>query len=103
MSDEPLAPPTVSEVLGRTARELRDGRKVELVARAARLAGLNWGTGRIADLEAGRVSPTLPTLIALCWAFRDLLGRPLELPDLFVGDGKVTRCARGCRAHQSPT
>jgi hypothetical protein len=90
MSDESAEPPTVAAVLGRTARSLRGDRKAELVARAARLAGLNWGTGRIADLEAGRVSPTLPTLIALCWAFRDLLGRPVELPDLFVGDGDVT-------------
>jgi hypothetical protein len=90
MSDESAEPPTVATVLGQTARTLRGDRKAELVARAARLAGLNWGTGRIADLEAGRVSPTLPTLIALCWAFRDLLGRPVELPDLFVGEGNMT-------------
>lgn len=91
MSDESAEPPTVAAVLGRTARALRGDRKAELVARAARLAGLNWGTGRIADLEAGRVSPTLPTLIALCWAFRDLLGdEQIELSDLFAGDGKVT-------------
>jgi len=83
-------PPTVGEVLGRTARELRGDRKVELVARAAKLAGLNWGTGRIADLEAGRVSPTLPTLFALCWAFGDLLDRPVRLAELFAGDGRVT-------------
>src|ERR1700722_5821312 len=90
MSDRSPAAPTVAEVLGLTALALRGDRKLELVARAARFAGLNWGTGRIADLEAGRVSPTLPTLISLCWAFRDLLGRPVELPDLFVGDGDVT-------------
>ncbi len=90
MSDESAEPPTVAAVLGRTARALRGDRKAELVARAAKLAGLNWGTGRIADLEAGRVSPTLPTLIALCWAFKDLLGRQVELADLFVGGGNVT-------------
>jgi hypothetical protein len=90
MTDQEEAPPTVAEVLGRTARELRGDRKVELVSRAARLAGLNWGTGRIADLEAGRVSPTLPTLFALCWAFGDLLDRPVSLADLFAGDGPVT-------------
>src|ERR1700740_2479063 len=89
MSDESAEPPTVAAALGRTARSLRGDRKAELVARAASLAGLNWGTGRIADLEAGRVSPTLPTLIALCWAFRDVLGRSVELPDLFAGDGNV--------------
>jgi hypothetical protein len=89
MSDK-ATPPTVAELLGRRAQQLRGDRKVELVARAARLAGLNWGTGRIADLEAGRVSPTLPTLIALCWAFTDLLKRPVSLADLFPDDGNVT-------------
>jgi hypothetical protein len=35
--------------------------------------------------------PTLPTLIALCWAFRDLLGdEQIELSDLFAGNGHVT-------------
>lgn len=81
--------PTVAEVLGHTARVLRGDRKVELVARAAKLAGLNWGTGRVADLEAGRVSPTLPTLFALCRVFGDLLDRPFALAELFAGDGPV--------------
>jgi hypothetical protein len=84
------APPTVAEVLGRTAQELRGDRKLELVARAAKSAGLNWGTGRIADLEAGRVSPTLPTLLQLCIAFSDLLDRPIGLADFFDGDGLVS-------------
>ena len=82
-------PPTVAEVLGHTARALRGNHKVELVAHAAKSAGLNWGTGRIADLEAGRVSPTLPTLFALCQAFGFLLDRPVRLAELFAGDGQV--------------
>ena len=90
MTDQEQAAPTVAEVLGRTARGLRGDLKVELVARAAKSAGLNWGTGRIADLEAGRVSPTLPTLFALCWAFSDLLDHPVALAELFAGDGRVT-------------
>jgi transcriptional regulator with XRE-family HTH domain len=93
MTEEGGAPPTVAEVLGRTARALRGNRKLELVAYAAKSAGLNWGTGRIADLEAGRVSPTLPTLFALCGAFGALLGRPVSLAELFAGDGRVTLTA----------
>jgi hypothetical protein len=89
VTENSSGPPTVAEVLGRTARELRGDRKVELVARAAKSAGLNWGTGRIADLEAGRVSPTLPTLLQLGIAFSDLLDRPISLADLFAGDGPV--------------
>jgi hypothetical protein len=91
VSEDSAAAPTVAQVLGQTARALRGDRKVEVVAREARFAGLNWGTGRIADLEAGRVSPTLPTLIALAWTFSKVLGRtaPLPLSELFAGDGNV--------------
>jgi transcriptional regulator with XRE-family HTH domain len=59
------------------------------VAYAAKSAGLNWGTGRIADLEGGRVSPTVPTLFALCQAFGALLSRPVSLAELFAGEGPV--------------
>lgn len=90
MSESPAPAPTVAQVLGHNAERLRGGRKLELVARSARLVGLNWGTGRIADLEAGRVSPTLPTLIELGWTFADLLDRPVRLSELFEGDGYVT-------------
>jgi hypothetical protein len=89
MTKRKTAPPSVAEVVGRTAQSLRGERKLELVARAARGAGLNWGTGRIADLEAGRVSPTLPTLFLLCVAFSDLLDRPVGLADFLAGDGLV--------------
>jgi transcriptional regulator with XRE-family HTH domain len=89
MIEEQAPAPTIAEVLGRTARELRGDHKLELVAYAAKSAGLNWGTGRIADLEAGRVSPTVPTLFALAGAFGVLLGRPLKLAELFAGDGPV--------------
>jgi hypothetical protein len=93
MSKRKVGPRTVAEVVGTTAQNLRGDRKLELVARAARAAGLNWGTGRIADLEAGRVSPTLPTLFLLCVAFSDLLDRPVSLADLLAGDGLVTLSA----------
>jgi DNA-binding XRE family transcriptional regulator len=83
-------PPTVAQVLARTAIALRGDRKLELVARAAKSAGLNWGTGRVAELEDGKVSPTLPTLFALCRVFSDLLDRPVTLAELFAGDGEVT-------------
>ncbi|WP_197505508.1 hypothetical protein [Mycobacterium sp. 852002-51613_SCH5001154] len=53
-------------------------------------AGIKWGTGRVADLEAGRVSPTLPTLLVLAQAFSDLLGRPVRVKaDLLAGHGQV--------------
>lgn len=66
------------------ARRLRGDRKTDEVAKAATAVGLKWGTGRIADLEAGRVSPTLPTLLALAQAFGDLLGRRIGLAELLA-------------------
>lgn len=50
---------------------------------------MRWGTGRVADLEAGRVSPTLPTLLALCQALSDVTGQPVALADLLAGSGAV--------------
>ena len=52
MSDNSATAPTVAKVLGRRARELRGDRKAELVARAARLAGL--ARQRAAGLIRGR-------------------------------------------------
>lgn len=60
------------------------------MANAARKHGLNWGTGRIADLEAGRVSPTLPTLISVALALGEVRGEPIRLHDLLYYDGFVT-------------
>lgn len=80
---EPAAP--IAAVVAANCRLLRADRKADEVAKAAAQVGLKWGTGRIADLEAGRVSPTLPTLLALCQAFSNLLGRPVALADLLAG------------------
>ena len=58
-------PLPLAHVVGRNVRRLRDGAAATLddVAKAARENGLrNWGTGRVSDLEHGKVSPTLATL-----------------------------------------
>ncbi len=68
---------------------MRGEHTVDDVARAVTGCGLKWGRGRISDLEAGSVSPTLPTLLILCAAFGDLLGRPIRLHDLLAGNGRV--------------
>lgn len=83
-------PPTLAAVVGRNARILRGEVPGDRLASAARNHGLNWGTGRIADLEAGRVSPTLPTLIAVALALGDVRGAPIALADLLAHDGFVS-------------
>ncbi|WP_406266064.1 hypothetical protein OH799_19515 [Nocardia sp. NBC_00881] len=80
---------TVAEIVGQNAKRLRGDHTAERLASHAQWAGLKWNSGRVADLEAGRTSPTVPTLIALTIAFRTLLGRPVTLVDLLQCEGRV--------------
>jgi transcriptional regulator with XRE-family HTH domain len=79
----------LSDVVGMNARKLRGDATADELATAARNNQLNWGTGRISDLEHGRVSPTVPTLVALAAALGDLRGERVALADLVEYDGWV--------------
>lgn len=81
--------PALSEVIGINARRIRGTVTTDVVATAARAAGLKWGTGRISELEQGKVNPTLPTLLGLCIALSSATGRPVALTDLVRADGPV--------------
>lgn len=76
-------------VVGRNARRIRGSSTADAVAKAVRLNGLNWGTGRISELEHGRVSPTVPTLVVLANALSSVSGRPVALTDLATHDGPI--------------
>jgi hypothetical protein len=78
----------LAEVVGRNARRLRGDATADEVAKACRMQGLNWGTGRISDLEHGRVSPTLSTLVVLAAVLDGLCG-PVALADLIEHDGFI--------------
>ncbi|MFN3002350.1 helix-turn-helix domain-containing protein [Mycolicibacterium wolinskyi] len=77
-------------VIGENARRLRGDATADDVAKAARRYGLNWGTGRISDLEHGRVSPTLPTLAALVLALGDVRDAKVTLGDLLDCDQNIS-------------
>lgn len=82
----------LATVVGLNARRIRTeaGATLEDVAKAARSEGLtSWGGGRVSDLEHGRVSPTLPTLVALCLALGAVRRLPLTLADLLHHHGPV--------------
>lgn len=81
----------MATVAGRNAQALRKAAGLTLaeVAKAAKSYGLAWTTGRVAAFESGRVSPTLPTLIAVAVTLADVAARPISLVDLFAGDGRV--------------
>jgi hypothetical protein len=82
--------PTLAQVVGWNAKRLRGDVSGDRLASAAKENGLNWGTGRIADLEAGRVSPTLSTLVALALALGEVRGEPIQLYELVDWDGFVS-------------
>lgn len=84
-----IEPIPLAQVVGANAKRLRAEATGSAVARAAKKHGLNWGTGRIADLEAGRVSPTLSVLVAFAAALGDVKERPVALPELVEHDGFI--------------
>lgn len=89
-------PQTIAQVVGANARQLRGHHKIEEVAHAAKMVGLKWNSGRVSDLENGRISPTLPTLFALAHALGSVADEPVsiarlvETPNLVrINDGLV--------------
>jgi hypothetical protein len=84
-------PPTLAEVAGRNAKQIRGKATLEQMAKAARHYGLPWTIGRVGSFESGQVSPRLDTLIAVCAALHAVTGRPegVALTDLFEGAGQV--------------
>ncbi|WP_301148992.1 helix-turn-helix domain-containing protein [Mycobacterium simiae] len=89
MTERDETPAALAEVVGRNARRLRGDATADQLAKEARRHGLNWGTGRISDLEHGRVSPTLSMLVALAEALHSVRGAPITLADLVEHDGLV--------------
>lgn len=82
----------LAAVVGANARRIRTeaGATLEDVAKAVRRQGLTgWGGGRVSDLEHGRVSPTLPTLVALALTLGEIRREPLTLAELVENQGAV--------------
>ena len=73
----------------RNAKALRGAANLDDVAKAARAYGLNWGTGRASDLEHGRGSPTLQTLVGLALALGEVPGNSVTLADLVHSDERI--------------
>lgn len=73
-------------ILGAGARSIRleAGANLEQVSQAARRAGLPWSTGRVSDMEGGRVELKLETLISLALALGEVRGKPVTLAELLA-------------------
>ncbi|MFC8531378.1 hypothetical protein [Nocardia sp. NPDC057227] len=87
--NEPAREVPVAEVIGANARRIRGEHTADQMSRHAQWAGLKWNTGRVADLEKGRISPTLPNLVAIAAALRSLTGQDVTLADLVAHDGPI--------------
>lgn len=86
-----LVAPSMAEVAGKNARELRLSRKVKLedFARAMQAYGVPWTSGRVGDFESGRAAASLQTLFVVASALHHVTHRRVKLADLFAGDGAV--------------
>lgn len=78
--------PSLSQAIGARLRALRTehGLRQEQVAAYARVWGLDWTRSTVAAIEAGDRALSLEEFFAL-----PLVYKPLQLPDLFPGDGWV--------------
>jgi hypothetical protein len=81
---------TASVVMGRNVRRLRGDRTSDELARDCAAWGIKGGTGRVSEIENGKVSPTILTVYLLTLALADLLGRPVAPSELFAGSGPVS-------------
>lgn len=63
----------LSRLIGSNAKRFRVAAGVTLddLAVSARRVGLPWTESRVADFEAGRASPAIPTVIAVCLALSE--------------------------------
>lgn len=84
-------PKLLPMVIGGNARRMRieAGATLDQMAIAVGRFGTTWSTGRVGDLESGRVSPTLPTLITVAFALGSLSSRSISLADLVQSDDQV--------------
>ena len=109
------SPKPIAQVVGDNARRLRGDNRIDDVAKRATALGLKWNSGRISDLERGRISPTLPTLFVLAIVLSDVAQQPVSLADLVEYDGDlilteklhlpsevVAQALRGVPADQRP-
>jgi transcriptional regulator with XRE-family HTH domain len=84
---------SLTQVIGTNTRTLRLAADVTAEKFAAVVAkyGLPWSSGRVGDLEHGRIaSPELATVYALAAALGDVIGRPVALPELLATTEPVT-------------
>lgn len=83
-----VSPSTLSRVVGENVKRLRKdrGASLEHFADGARFFGLPWTASTVSDIESGRRSPTLSTLLVLLAVLNGYHNAPnVRLSDLLAG------------------
>ena len=82
---------SLAKVIGRNARGLRTASDLTLeqVALAMKVRGFPWSSGRVGDLESGRIPPNLTLLLCLIEVLNELTGTDSTLSDLLHGETQV--------------
>jgi transcriptional regulator with XRE-family HTH domain len=83
-------------VIGTNVRALRLGAGITLeqFSASARLHGLRWTSGRVGDLESGKITLSVETALTVAAVLASLLGREVGLDELVAGDDRVTGSGR---------
>lgn len=81
----------LTKVIGTNTRQLRlaAGLTLDEFALVTRQYGLPWTSGRVGDLESGRVLPNLETVYTVAAALGHVTGHPVTLADLLTTDQPV--------------
>jgi hypothetical protein len=87
---------TLNRVIGTNVRALRlkAGSTLEQFSASARFHGLRWTSGRVGDLESGKITLSVETALTVAAVLADLLGREVGLDELVAGDDRVTDSGR---------
>lgn len=88
----PIDPVRLERAVGIRVCQLREGvgASRDDLARAAQRAGLyKWDAGRVAHMERGRVSASIPTLIGVASALAEVSGRPIGVSELVPRGGDI--------------
>lgn len=88
------------QIVGRNARKIRlkKGASLEDMEAAAKRNGLSWSTGRVGDLEHGRVNLTLEMLVSVALALGEIRQTPVRLDELLSFDHPVMVNGREIRS-----
>ncbi|SMX65469.1 hypothetical protein BSP109_00208 [Brevibacterium sp. Mu109] len=84
-------PRPLADVLGENLKTVRKQHALTLdeVAKETRSYGAKWTAQRIAGMEAGKVSVTVPTVCTLAWALSAITDNDVHPADLLRSDSPV--------------